>query len=476
MTALGRTIGVAAAVAVSAALASGSDARGATADVLAKDRVYCASTHPNHGTPEGFGPAIDLNGRNEDYRWPIHAPGEGRVRTSSAGGGFGYSVVWKSLNGRERIHLAHLDSFGRTGRVEAGAEIGRMGSTGFSTGPHLHLSASVAGRPAPVVLHGETIRAGHCYRSRGPIPPRCHGRDATILGTSHGDHLSGTRVEDVFVGGRGRDVLHGRAGRDAICGGPGRDRTGGEGGADVLLGSAGDDRMRGGSGADAFAGSRGADRAVAGPGRDLVIGGAGVDRLLGAAGADRLVGGSGSDVVRGLGRSDLLRGGPGADVMVGGPGSDTLAGKSDPDRLSGGSGGDRLFGGWGADRFRAGGGRDRAYGGGGDDAIDGGPAADALFGGVGFDLVAYTHADSGVHASLADGKAITAGGVEALAGFEALRGSPHGDELAGDALDNTIYGGNGDDTLDGRAGTNHLDGGEGFDSCLAAATQERCEA
>jgi murein DD-endopeptidase MepM/ murein hydrolase activator NlpD len=141
------------------------ESRAATADVVAKGLVYCASTHPNHGTIGGFGPAVDINGKVDDYRWPVYAPGEGRVTILSSGGGFGNSIIWTSRNGRERIHIAHLDSFGHTGRVRAGEQIGRVGSTGHSTGSHLHMAASVAGGPAKLVL----------LRQRGPDRPGVWG-------------------------------------------------------------------------------------------------------------------------------------------------------------------------------------------------------------------------------------------------------------------------------------------------------------
>ena len=143
-------------------------ASAADGDVFPKGKQWCASTHPNHGTPQGFGPALDM-GSPTDYRWPILAPEDGRVRVFSRVGedGWGNSILWISEDGRERIHMAHLDTIEARGPVEAGEMIGRVGDTGQSTSPHLHASRRSAGRPAPLVLGGRELHAGDCRVSRG---------------------------------------------------------------------------------------------------------------------------------------------------------------------------------------------------------------------------------------------------------------------------------------------------------------------
>lgn len=209
-------------------------------DIFDRGRHWCASTHPNHGTPQGFGPALDL-GSPTDFRWPIYAPGDGFVEVYQEGHGWGKSLMWISADRRERIHMAHLDSYGAKGRVRAGDLIGRVGSTGHSTSPHVHSSRQMGGHPAPLILGGRVLRAGGCYVSRGPIPPTCFGREADLIGTARNDHLKGTPGPDVVVGGGGGDRIQGREGRDRICGG---------GGDDVLIGGAGRDALTGGGGAN----------------------------------------------------------------------------------------------------------------------------------------------------------------------------------------------------------------------------------
>lgn len=516
---------VVALVAGTASFTLPTDAQAATADVFAEGREYCATTHPNHGTIGGFGAAIDMNGKQDDYGWPVYAPGEGRVGIYSSGGGFGNSIIWTSANGRERIHMAHLGSFGRTGPVRAGDQIGRVGSTGHSTGSHLHAAASVGGSPAALVLHGEVIEPGRCYTSRGPIPPRCLGRDATALGTPGHDRLVGSPADDVFFARGGRDVGKGRGGDDAMCGGSGTDRLIGGLGADDLGGGGADDVLRGGPGGDRMGGAAGPDVLKGAARRDLLAGGRGEDLLVGGGGGDKVEGQGQGDRAAGGPGGDVLSGGQGKDALQGGKGGDRLQGNDDADRLAGDAGHDGLVGGSGEDdaiyarsaggvvaslalgtatgqgqdslggiegligsryddslvgdaaanQLFGGAGADRTDGGGGDDLVDGGIGPDTLVGGLGLDLASYWHSDYRVEASLEQKQATTSEATDSLDGFEALRGSQRGDTLTGDAEDNSIYGEDGDDTLNGLGGENRLDGGAGFDTCLNGATTDLCE-
>ena len=71
--------------------------------------------------------------------------------------------------------------------------------------------------------------------------PRCHGRQAKIVGTDGDDVLHGTPERDVIWGGEGDDTIHGSLGNDLLCGGPGADLVHGGRGNDVVDGGAGDD-------------------------------------------------------------------------------------------------------------------------------------------------------------------------------------------------------------------------------------------
>jgi Ca2+-binding RTX toxin-like protein len=155
---------------------------------------------------------------------------------------YGLSVVWRSADGRERLHVAHLDRIDRTGPVEAGELIGTAGSSGHAFGEgHLHLARQVAGRRARLILSGRVVEAGRCYRSEGPIRERCLDVAATIVGTPRPDRLRGTPGDDVIAALEGDDTVAGRGGNDVLCGG---------GGDDSVDGSAGTDRLDGGLGTD----------------------------------------------------------------------------------------------------------------------------------------------------------------------------------------------------------------------------------
>jgi murein DD-endopeptidase MepM/ murein hydrolase activator NlpD len=87
-----------------------------------------------------------------DFRAPtgteVKATGNGRVVLARANGGYGKMVEIDHGNG-VRTRYAHLSrvlvSTGQ--RVSAGQLVGQVGSTGRSTGPHLHYEVRVNGRP-----------------------------------------------------------------------------------------------------------------------------------------------------------------------------------------------------------------------------------------------------------------------------------------------------------------------------------------
>lgn len=172
---------------------------------------------------------------------------------------------------------------------------------------------------------------------------------------------------------------------------------------------------------------------VAGPGDDSVIGGEIADHLIGGADNDTLNGAAGGDWLWGDEKygggtssspiytgNDKLSGEEGNDVLVGGDGDDSLSGGSDNDEL------------WGdgilpADTSRMG--VDTLIGGKGRDTLHGGPSNDTLYGGT-------TKSDSTLY----------------------------GNELHGDAGDDTIYGDAGNDTIDGGKDKDRLIGNFGNDS------------
>lgn len=215
--------------------------------------------------------------------------------------------------------------------------------------------------------------------NEGDDVPRCHGRQAEIVGTDGDDDLRGTPERDVIWAGKGNDVVFGSLGNDLICGGPGTDQMhggrgndevfGGGGDEDQVNGNLGDDKILGGPGSrDEVAGDLGIDIVNGGPGKeDLVHGDYGYDRMSGGAGngdiasfATARAGGKGSGVwaslrahkafgdghdklfgfesLEGSAFRDTLIGSPQANAIAGGPGDDHLVGGGGRDTLDGGQG------------------------------------------------------------------------------------------------------------------------------------------
>jgi hypothetical protein len=243
-------------------------------DIYAEGTRYCATTYsPGHDTPKRFGPPIDLNASGGDFGRPVRAPTAGTVTVFSRRGIYGLSVVWRSADRVEALHVAHLSRIVARGEVRAGQLIGRAGNTGHSFGEgHLHMARQVGRRPAPMVLSGVDVRAGACYTSAGPIRQVCLDAAATVVGTASADHLVGTAGADVFAAGAGADTVRGGGGDDVVCGEGGADVLRGGAGTDRISGGAADDRLEGNDGDDALDGDEGlADRLDGGPGTDSCV-------------------------------------------------------------------------------------------------------------------------------------------------------------------------------------------------------------
>lgn len=78
---------------------------------------------------------------------PIKATADGEVIFKGWKGGYGNTVMIRHANGVETLY-GHMSAFSPAdGRVRAGEVIGFVGTTGRSTGPHLHYEARVNGQP-----------------------------------------------------------------------------------------------------------------------------------------------------------------------------------------------------------------------------------------------------------------------------------------------------------------------------------------
>jgi hypothetical protein len=101
---------------------------------------------------DGFHPGIDFPAPTGT---PVRAAAGGRVVFAGYDDGWGLTVLLDHGNGL-RTRYAHLSSAAVSlGRfIPSGALVGRVGATGFATGPHLHFEVTVHGAnvdPAPAL-------------------------------------------------------------------------------------------------------------------------------------------------------------------------------------------------------------------------------------------------------------------------------------------------------------------------------------
>lgn len=107
---------------------------------------FCYRTYPD----TEFHPGVDLGA---DYGQAVHAAAAGTIVANSYDGGYGIKIDIDHGNGYHTwyAHLSHVD-VAVGAHVYKGQVIGQVGSTGFSTGPHLHyqiMKNGVAINPTP---------------------------------------------------------------------------------------------------------------------------------------------------------------------------------------------------------------------------------------------------------------------------------------------------------------------------------------
>jgi murein DD-endopeptidase MepM/ murein hydrolase activator NlpD len=97
----------------------------------------------------------------------INAASSGTVVFAGALGGYGNTVVLEHANGGRTLYAHASQLLVRPGEaVEAGQTIGRVGTTGHSTGPHLHFETLVSGQNVdPKSLIGSEL-SGNVNRPR----------------------------------------------------------------------------------------------------------------------------------------------------------------------------------------------------------------------------------------------------------------------------------------------------------------------
>lgn len=276
-----------------------------------------------------------------------------------------------------------------------------------------------------------------------------------LNGTSAGEGLVGTYLNDTINGGDGNDSLTGLGGNDTLNGGNGDDYLDGGAGADTLNGGDGNDILDGGDGTDTMIGGNGNDTyylyahgnvvtELSGGGIDLVYSNtsysltANVENLTllgwtdinatGNTSANTLTGNGGNNILDGLGGADTMIGGGGNDTYIvdntgdivtesAGGGADTIqssvtytlsanvenliltnasaingTGNALDNTITGNSAANTLRGGDGNDTITGGGGNDILYGENGLDTLLSDAGLDTMYGGAGADTFKFTTA------------------------------------------------------------------------------------
>ncbi|MFM6977016.1 MAG: peptidoglycan DD-metalloendopeptidase family protein [Sphingobacteriaceae bacterium] len=110
-----------------------------------KSSIYGYRNDPFHSGRADFHSGIDIRGRTGDA---VKSTANGRVFLAGWYQGYGNCVRIKHANNFETLY-GHLSKINvKVGElVEAGQIVGKVGSTGHSTGPHLHYEVRLNGKP-----------------------------------------------------------------------------------------------------------------------------------------------------------------------------------------------------------------------------------------------------------------------------------------------------------------------------------------
>jgi septal ring factor EnvC (AmiA/AmiB activator) len=105
-------------------------------------------THPIYGTTR-FHSGVDIDGACGQ---PIFAAEDGTVLSAGYNGGYGNATVIDHGDGLSTLY-AHQSSIGVPSgqKVQRGQQIGQVGTTGLSTGCHLHFEVRINGEPVDPV-------------------------------------------------------------------------------------------------------------------------------------------------------------------------------------------------------------------------------------------------------------------------------------------------------------------------------------
>lgn len=141
-------------------------------------QVWAGQTRSNHSPTN----AIDFN-RTDDLGDPVVAAAAGKVTRVANEGNVSYGR-WVEIDhgGGYRTRYAHLNSqsvsVGQS--VDRGQKLGTVGSTGGSSGPHLHYEVRLNGTAIKPVFNGSTALF---YGTKNYTSKNCSGGGTGIVGT-----------------------------------------------------------------------------------------------------------------------------------------------------------------------------------------------------------------------------------------------------------------------------------------------------
>jgi murein DD-endopeptidase MepM/ murein hydrolase activator NlpD len=126
---------------------------------------------------------------------PVRTVGDGLVDFAGWQNGYGNVVQVKHANDRTTVY-AHLSRIEvkKGSRVEQGQRIGAVGSTGWSTGPHLHFEFRVNG------MHQDPLRIAKASETL-TLPTAARADFAALTQTMQ----ARLDVAETLLGARGRD-------------------------------------------------------------------------------------------------------------------------------------------------------------------------------------------------------------------------------------------------------------------------------
>lgn len=121
----------------------------------------------------------------------VLASADGRVKESGFRRGFGNFVTLSHADGSESMYNHLLKATARVGSlVRGGQEIGKLGSTGRSTGPHLDYRLKVAGEKRDPM----TVLAGKAPANVGKIPVQVASRTRATITSPNIRNERGVRI------------------------------------------------------------------------------------------------------------------------------------------------------------------------------------------------------------------------------------------------------------------------------------------